>query len=344
MKVLIDINHPAHVHFFKNPYFKFIDSGHEVMVTSRNKEVTTSLLDNFSIPHKILSTSAKKNILSFASELVLRDYRLLNVARKFKPDVMLSIGGTFIAHVGFLLRVPSLVFYDTENAKLQNAITYPFATKVIVPSCYYGSLPKSYLKYDGYHELSYLSPKYFTPDLNVAQNNGIQPEQENYLIRIVSWQANHDLNESGLSIIHLEQIISSLSLKGNIIISSEALLPEQFQKYIYQGDPNMLHHVLAFCTGLYGESATLTSEAAVLGIPSVYIANTGRGYTDEQEKKYGLVKNIHTINEIKIQEGLYWLMNINSEKLKENRKKLLDETVDVGQLIYEQAEQYGIKK
>ena len=34
-----------------------------------------------------------------------------------------------------------------------------------------------------------------------------------------------------------------------------------------------------------GESATMSSEAAVLGVPAVFIATTGRGYTDDEEKR-----------------------------------------------------------
>src|SRR5262249_20755089 len=38
-------------------------------------------------------------------------------------------------------------------------------------------------------------------------------------------------------------------------------------------------------------SATMASEAAVLGVPAVYVSPVGRGYTDEQETRYGLVRN-----------------------------------------------------
>ena len=35
----------------------------------------------------------------------------------------------------------------------------------------------------------------------------------------------------------------------------------------------------------------MASEAAVLGTPAVFVSTTGRGYTDEQERRYGLVHN-----------------------------------------------------
>ena len=42
---------------------------------------------------------------------------------------------------------------------------------------------------------------------------------------------------------------------------------------------------------MYGESATVASEAAVLGVPAIYVDSAGRCYTREEEEKYGLLFN-----------------------------------------------------
>ena len=52
-----------------------------------------------------------------------------------------------------------------------------------------------------------------------------------------------------------------------------------------------MHDVLANAVLLYGESATMASECACLGTPAIFHDNNGRGYTNEQESKYGLVFN-----------------------------------------------------
>jgi predicted glycosyltransferase len=44
MKVLIDIGHPAHVHFYKNTIKELEAKGHEVLVTARDKDVAINLL------------------------------------------------------------------------------------------------------------------------------------------------------------------------------------------------------------------------------------------------------------------------------------------------------------
>src|SRR5262249_35520200 len=150
--------------------------GWTTVITSRRKECATQLLDELGFQHRPLSSLTKGGAAALLKELVSRDLALRKVVRETRPDVMLAIGGTFIAHVGALTGVPSLVFYDTENAKLQNAITYPFASLVAVPRCYGAWVPKKHVRYDGYHELAYLHPAYFQPDRAIALASGVAHE------------------------------------------------------------------------------------------------------------------------------------------------------------------------
>ena len=138
MRILFDICHPAHVHVFRNPIGLLADRGHEILLTSRDKDISLALLDQLGLPHRTLSAQSAPGMFALARELAVRDTRLVKFVREFRPDVMAAVGGIFIAHAGVLTRTPSLVFYDTENAVLQNLLTYPFATRVIVPRCYQG--------------------------------------------------------------------------------------------------------------------------------------------------------------------------------------------------------------
>lgn len=55
----------------------------------------------------------------------------------------------------------------------------------------------------------------------------------------------------------------------------------------------MGHSVLAGASLLFGENASMAAEAAMLGVPAIFIDNTGRGYTRELEKKHGLIFNFY---------------------------------------------------
>lgn len=342
MRVLVDIGHPAHVHFFRNPIALLNERGHEVLITSRVKECSTDLLEEFGLRHRPLSAlSDRGGVLAMGSELVRRDLALWRVVREFRPDRLAAIGGTFIAHVGTLCRRPSLVFYDTEMAKVQNAITYPFASRIMVPRCYQGWLPsKRHLRYRGYHELSYLHPNYFTPDRSVALASGLAPSGATFLFRLVAWRASHDVGEAHVDDDLLRTIIEELSGLGKVVISAEGQLPEDLAHLAYTGRPADLHHLIAHCTAVVGESATVASESAVLGVPAVLIATTGRGYTDEQESRYGLVRNVRTLTWEAARPAVEWATRGSPERWMKARDALLADTIEVASFVADCLECY----
>lgn len=327
--ILIDVCHPAHVHFFRNPIGILRSEGHTVHVSSRDKDVATRLLDAAGIVHHPLGRAASSPI-GLLRELAVRDWALWRLARKFDVDAIVALGGTFAVHAATLHRVPSVVFYDTEMARLQNRITYPLATRVVVPRCYQGWLPSGRSeRYAGYHELSYLHPDRFRPDRVRARAGGLHDERPTFLVRLVSWTANHDIGEKGLGESEIARIVGRLEAAGHVIISSESDLPERFAHLRYRGSPEELHHLMAFCSGYFGESATMASECAVLGVPAVYAARSGRGYTDEQEARYGLVHNVRSLDPESIGAGLEWLLDRTPEDLSSARQSMLDECIDV---------------
>jgi len=340
MNILFDIGHPAHVHFFRHPIRNLQRLGHNITVTSRLKEFALELLDEFGIQHLPLSRLGKGGLLSLAQELIKRDIALLKVAKNNKIDIMAAIGGVSIAHVTRLTGIPSLVFYDTENAKLQNLITYPFASQVIVPRCYKAWLPKNHLRYAGYHELSYLHPAVFTPDRNIAVDNGLASDGDTFFIRVVSWQASHDIGEKGWSKELLEKVVARLSMQGKVLISSESPLTDSLEKYAYQGKLSEVHHVLAFTKVYIGESATMASECAVLGVPAIYAAETGRGYTDEQEQRYGLVKNLQSIDWNSLENSIDNILKQPDNTWKNARQQLLNDTINVAEFVTDTIESY----
>src|SRR6056297_2847304 len=107
-RVLFDINHPAQVHLFRHAITELEEQGHETVVTSREKELTTDLLDAYGIDHRPLS-AAGDGTASLVTELATREWRLLGVARSFDPDVIVSRLSPAAAHVSTVIGCPNLV-------------------------------------------------------------------------------------------------------------------------------------------------------------------------------------------------------------------------------------------
>ena len=338
MKILIDILHPAHVHFFRNAVREMEGMGHEVLIASRDKDLTHRLLELYRLPYLPLSREAGSG-RTLAAELISRNLKLLRLALKEKPDVMASIGGISTAQVGFLARIRNLIFYDTENATLSNLLSYPFASEVVTPDCYRGWVPRRRnVRYRGYHELAYLHPRRFTPDPEVLRRHGLDPGNPYSVVRFVSWRALHDVKARGFTPEEKLQLARTLEEHGRVYITSETPLPEQFERYRLPLPPDQIHHLLAFARLFIGESATMASESAVLGTPFVYIDIVGRGYTDEQEKAYGLGFNYRPEQVSESIERARGILSGNlkdSERFRESHGRMMAEKVDVTAFILE---------
>lgn len=329
MRILVEILHPAHVHFFRHAIGHWQARGDEVSVLSREKDVAIQLLDAYGIQHTSLSRLGPAK-WQLAIEMLVRDARMLRHCLFQRPDVLVGIMGVTIAQVGKLIGRPAIVFYDTENATLTNRFVYPLAHSVCTPECYQGPVWGRHVTYPGYHELAYLHPSRFTPDASVVKRRGIDPDSAYFLLRFVSWQASHDVGETGFDRRAQRRLIEVLKQHGRVLISSEQPLPPDLEEYRFSAPAHEMHHFLAHAKLLVGESATMASEAAVLGVPAVYIADTGRGYTDEQQQRYQLVKNFnnHQHDEALLHVQALLADEHTHARAQEQRKQLLSERID----------------
>ena len=149
------------------------------------------------------------------------------------------------------------------------------------------------------------------------------------MVRFVSWQASHDSREVALTLEQQKALIDRLARNGRVLVSSEAPLPRELEGHRMQGPVEDIHHLLAFARVVVGESSTMASEAAVLGTPAVFIAKTGRGYTDDQERRYGLVKNIRPTDFEAALVAVDEAVAVDSESRRRRRARLLEDKIDL---------------
>lgn len=344
MRILIDINHPAHVHYFRNFYKIMTGKGHQLLVISRNKEIEHNLLKLYSIPF-VDRGKGKSGRFGKFIYLAYADLKLLFSAMRFQPDLFLNFLHPYPSHVAKLLGKPSLVFSDTEHAQLHHRLTVPFATKILTPSCYRIDLGKKHVRFDAYMELCYLHPNYFQPDPSILTLLNVTESERFVIIRFVSWAAAHDFGHTGMSLAAKRRVVVELSRHAKVFISSEGTLPEDLEKFRIKIPFHRMHDALYYASLLFGESATMASEAAVLGTPSIFIDNDGRGYTDEQEVKYGLVNNFtesEPDQERALQKAIEILLaDTGKEAYREKRELLLSNCIDPTRFMVEEVLKYA---
>lgn len=342
MKILIDITHPAHVHFFRHAIREWESRGHQVIVTSRDKDLAVSLLDRYGFHHRMLSW-ARRGIVGLGLEMMERGYKLWGVVRRERPAVLVGVGGTFIAPVGKLTGVPVVIFTDTEHARVGNAIAFPLASAICTPRCYEDDLGGKQVAYNGYQELAYLHPERFTPDPSQLKAFGVSPEEPYIVMRLVAWESGHDIGDKGFS--HLRSVVETLSHYGRVLISSENPLPPNLAQHSVTVSPEHIHHLLAFAKLFIGESATMASESAILGVPSIFVSASTRGYTNEQERKYGLVYTFSdpkTAQQRAVEKAVELLQrpHLHAE-WQAKRENMLSDMTDVTAFVVDVVERYA---
>jgi len=344
--ILFVVGHPAHVHLFREAIDELEARGHRTFVASREKDLTTDLLDAYGIEHHLIST-AGTGVFGLASELVQREVRLFSLARSFDPDVIVGILSPPAAHVATLQGRRNVAFTDSEPSRLAEIGARPFASRICTPARFGHDLGRGHRRYDGYHELAYLHPDRFEPDPEQLRSHGVDPESTYSVLRFVSWQAHHDIGRSGLSRTAKRRLVEELSEHGEVYITSESPLPSWFEPYRLPVPPESIHHLLSYADLYVGDSATMATEAAVLGTPAVR-ASSFAGDDDmsnfHELEEYGLLRSVRD-GDRAIRIATELLADPEAgERWERRRDRLLDDKIDVTAFITDVIEQEGYSR
>jgi len=339
MKILFYLGHPAHFHLFKNSITDLLKGGHKVEVLIKKKDVLEDLLIRSSIPyHNIMPEGRKDGKIGIAWGLLKRNLRLLFFCLKSKPDIMLGTS-VEICHIGFLLHIPAIDVNedDADVVPLHSKLGYPFAKYILSPDvCNNGKWMHKSIQYPGYHELAYLHPQNFIPDMQLKKKY-IPNDNPYFIIRFVKLNAHHDKGIKGISDTIGQKIIEILKPHGDVYITSERPLKPEFEPYRLKIDPLDIHHVIAFANLYVGDSQTMAAEAGVLGIPFIRFNDfVGRiGYLNDLEIKYKLGYGIKPANEYMLYEKIKELVTTTNlkEKWQVKRHEMLNDKIDVAAFI-----------
>lgn len=290
MRILLEAHHPAHVHFWKYPVRQLIESGHEILLVGRDRDVMRRLLEVYDwIPSVIPGRQTRWNRFPL-HEFLSRQLTVARQILRFRPDVVASLMGSY-CQTARLLGRRNIIFTDSEFQHLNHRIAHPFADRIYTPDCFYKDLGKKQRRYNGIHELMFLGETEFQPDEKALDPyDGLEPG--NYiLIRMSAWNTLHDLGQSGFG----EQVRSLIRTAGEhyriLVSAEESSLPQGLEAIPLNSAPESFHHLLSFAAFVLTEGASTASEAACLGVPTVYVNSTEqRGYLQMLENRYGIVR------------------------------------------------------
>ncbi len=341
-RFLFYLVHPAKFQFHKVQINKLIEHGHIVDIVINTKDILEDLVREEGWEYTNIFPKSRKikgvHVYIAAGISLMRSiYRLLKFTRGKKYDLFI---GDALTYVGRIKGVQSLYPTDDVLAAVPEQRTFFIPANYIIAPVItnVGKFENKKIAYYGYKALAHLHPNHFAPDASKlpAELRGGDPY---FLIRCTGFGATHDINKSGISDEVLFQLKEILEPHGKIMITSERKLPDELEKYRLNIRKNDITHYIAFASIFIGDSTTMSTEAAVLGTPSVEFDEYF--YEIEQmielEKKYGLIHCFRTdqqkeflnkVGELALTE------NIKNEYFR-RRQRLLEDTIDVsGFLIW----------
>ncbi|TYL37229.1 hypothetical protein CV102_18105 [Natronococcus pandeyae] len=268
MKALFDLYHPSHVHLFKNVIWELKEGGHDVLITSRDKEVTVDLLEAYGLDHVTLS-GKQSGRLGLLTETGSRFVKLVNIARKFNPDIVAGRINPVSVYAAKLSGAAAIMFKDSDYLTPLSKITNPFVDVMYIPENFDIDLGGSEYRVDAFQELAYLHPDWFQPDPQLLEEYGIDYNERYFVLRFVSMDAHHDGGHHGFSPEMKRKIVSELDQEGTVFITSEQELDTEFEQYRLPVPAHLIHHLLAFASLYVGDSQTMATEAALLGTPAI---------------------------------------------------------------------------
>ena len=361
MNILFDIAHPADVHLFKNAREILFTKGHKIFFLARDKDVVIPLLDAYGIPYK-KGTKAKTGIIEQSIELISWFFKAFSIIRKNKIDLAVSLSSPATAWAAKLQGIPHIMFNDTETGVAQLRMARPATKYIYTPECLLTDWGPKQIRYKGIHDLAYLRIGGLRTEVGGQRSEDERRKEEEpssgsripgftglqanrltnsdyAIIRFVSWGASHDRGHRQTGIGFQREICRIIGENMKVFISAESELPEDLEKYRIKIPPHELHNAIANARLVVGDGATTATEAAVMGVPSIYFSvfANSLGYC-RLLKEYGLLEA--TADETEAVDIIKKLLaNPEFGERQKKRQQLLDDTIDVTEFIVDKCEE-----
>ena len=344
MKILIDINHPAHVHYFRN-FIKLMEAkGHEFCVINRDSKMINQLLDYYEIEHFVRNKRPEKRG-TMASLLYLLQIIIWCIRKTFlfRPDMYVGFASSACAITSFLFRRPCVLMDDTEHNMMNHRLYIPTCSVVLTPFYFNkefnikGKKTKQ-IRFNAYVEQLYLHSFYYHPNINVLKELNVKPK-EFVVVRYIAYDAHHDIAVHPFSDDEKKNIVNELSKYYKVFVSLEKKETDLFdEKYMLQITPEKMHDLMANAAFLVTEGATMASEAYVLGIPYIYLNPLRCGNIDYQCKK-SPERAFQSANIDEVFNAISKIKNLDSDTNAE-RVKLESHTINPTEYLQWVVEQY----
>jgi predicted glycosyltransferase len=286
MKILVDLNHPVDVNFFKNAVKAWTGQhGCQVDITLQPRGKLVAILQS-ELPgyHFVSMGTFQKTMVRKMLMHAWRFPQFLNHVRRGRYDVVTSFGGIVVSHATWLLRKPSVIFDDDIEYGIGYWPYKPFATRLLLPAQVPAS-GKNIMRYNGFKELAYLHPNYFRPDAGALAEYGLEPSGYVFVREVSKVSGNYAHLETG----GLAGVCAEVTKRGlKVVLSLEdKSLADQFAPYciILQEPVKDIYSLMHFARLTISSGDTMARESCLTGTPVIYTGGRYMSVNTELVKK-----------------------------------------------------------
>lgn len=274
MKIWIDIVNSPHAHFFKGIIRELEKRGHEILVTTREFDGLTDILDMLGIEYYVVGKHGGSTLEGKLIASAERQYKLAKLIIEEKPDLCVYKNSPEAPRVAYGLGIPTIGFVDNETSIPVNKLMLPFTNRVIYPKAIdaydlirCGADANSLRPIKGFPELAHLYG--FKPNTAPLKELGL--EKYNYIVmRTEPIKANYFNGDTENSI--LEGIIPLLPDLPIVLFprtEEQAKRFEHFENVIIPKRITDSLSLLYYAKLMIGAGGTMNREALALGTPAI---------------------------------------------------------------------------
>ncbi len=334
MKIWFDPLTPKHVIFF-DYIIKRLERNNQILITSRNYREASEVAKIRKLKVKVVGKHGGGDLFNKLQASTNRISELSKIVRKFSPDVSISFCSPEASRISFGLGIKHIAFSNFPFINATMRLSLPLSYKLLAPKhinkkeySKFGIDEKDIIQYKALDEYIIIKGKSFTstlPKIKLEQKQTI-------LFRTVQTQASEVYGHKPLDIIPIIKRIAKEFPDYNIIVLGRyyeqiKMLKEKLigSKIIVLDKVVDSAEILSITDVFVGSGGTMTSEAALRGIPT--ISYNAIPMPDEQYLvKMGFVNRGITSSEI---VGLIKkLQKSNKKEIKLKAKKFLNSMED----------------
>ena len=336
MRYWFDVLTPKQLLFFSPVMEELKAKGHEVLATSRHYREVEQLASLLGVELKFVGARGGKETYDQLRQSLERMNSLLPMVAGFQPDASVSVASADCARISFGIRVKHIAVSDSPHSIVAGKLSLPFSHHLLTPwiipyiAWYRFGLQRSEItKYRALDPAAWLKreTRPSPPEVN------LRPGRPTILVRLEESYAPYMIGTDESWANKVLQRLADQFKDSNLI----ALCRYQDQLEMVKkrfGDTFLIPEKVVDGAGLIrrsdvfiGMGGTMTTEAALIGVPTISLYQGSGLYTERYLLSMGLLLKTHNLDTLTrlVKKSL---VKKYRDHCKKNAKRLLDSMED----------------